>query len=148
MTTYCGEKVVYQSRSVKPNGQRRKWQWFFTADGKRHRYLNEALPRDKDGNAKAHVIDGLCHKCGHAYSHLMHGADQPCDECKIQSIAELGKHIEEEWGVNLGWGYLYHRHEPSSHNPEYIREQAHLSQKPGQSQQYYEGCSQLPHTKD
>ncbi|MEM9111321.1 MAG: hypothetical protein AAGC72_15005 [Planctomycetota bacterium] len=83
----------------------------FGHNSKMHLYLNAALP---DG---FHYSDGICPKCGHAYSHLL-GRDGHCDECEGDRIAMLAMDLEKQ-GVQLGWGW----HAKDAINIDYLREQ-------------------------
>ena len=110
------DKVVYEVSS--PKRKRRKWQVVVTADGKRHIYLNQALPRDRDGQLLAHPIDSLCQKCGFGYSHLVESAETICDECKLEAMAEIAAWWQDQLGINLGWRKAseYSHSEVAAHN--------------------------------
>ena len=80
----------------------------FGHDGKIHMYLNAAIP---DGH---HPSEGICPKCGHAYSHMIGSGRHQCEECDGDDIALAAMRLEAA-GINLGWGF-------SEHTRDYERE--------------------------
>lgn len=61
--------------------------------------LNEQLPTNGNGYV-AHPQDGQCRKCGYIYSHLMRGANQPCDECRIEREEQYASALRRWLGVD------------------------------------------------
>lgn len=112
------ERIVYESKAQPKRGEVVR----YTMHGIKHRQvsiggkyrtqiklgskwatvLNQELPA-KDGQYIAHPQDGVCGECNHIYTHLMRNAGQPCDECRLQNMAELGQRIQDEYAVDLGW---------------------------------------------
>lgn len=72
--------------------------------------LNHELPESGQGPGQyiAHPQDGVCCECGHIYSHLMTSAGQPCDECKLERMAELATKLQRDTGTDLGWHTIDH----------------------------------------
>ena len=81
--------------------------------GKRHRYLNQAVPRDHQTDLPVSPLpDAICRRCGHGYSDLMRRAAADldplrtaslCTECQGDDMAERGLWLQRELGINLGW---------------------------------------------
>lgn len=125
--------VVYESK-----GRKRGTVVRFAVNGIRHRQtwkggrwrteikilnkwrvlVNDQLPTDSDGQYVAHPQDGVCEICGHIYSHLMFGARQPCDECRLEQIMERARKLEQA-GIPMGCGH----HHKDNTDPAYTYEQ-------------------------
>ena len=80
----------------------------FGHDGKTHLYLNAGIPRGH------HPSEGICTKCGHAYSHMVNADQTTCGECRSEMLAAAAQQFESA-GISLGWGY-------AEHSVEYERE--------------------------
>lgn len=89
---------------AQPKPKPTRGQFIKTPDGKSHRYLNCALPKDRDGNLLCHPIDCLCERCGHGYSAQAKRLAQPCEECHGEDVAERAAWLERELGIDLGCG--------------------------------------------
>lgn len=84
-----------------------------TDDGKRHSYLNAAIPKRREASPAgggvetsdpiAPIESAICARCGFGYSHLMRNPAGACNECRIEYMAALAAEFEEA-GINLGWG--------------------------------------------
>jgi len=93
--------------------------------GKRHRYLNKALPRDHvTDQPVAPLADAVCRRCGHGYSELMVRAAADvdplsraslCVECQLEASSESAHLLQSELGIDLGW----HRPDPVSQRMRY-----------------------------
>lgn len=83
-----------------------------TEDGKRHSYLNSAVPRRRElvpsgGGIEttepiAPMEQAICPRCGFGYSHLMRNPAGACNECRIEHAALLAKEFEDA-GIPMGW---------------------------------------------
>lgn len=133
MTTST-HKVVYTSTATKNPGSVVR----YNVHGLRHRQvtvggkyrtevrvghewvmiLNHELPQSRrdPGQYIAHPQDGRCEDCGYIYSHLMTNADQPCDECRLQHMAEIGGRLQRMLGIDLGWHTIHHEEQRHNHN--------------------------------
>lgn len=90
-----------------------------TDDGKRHSYLNCAVPKGREaspfggGRETAEPLrplnEALCQRCGFGYSHLMLNPSKACNECKVEYMAALAAEFEEA-GIDLGWGKCQRQH--------------------------------------
>lgn len=107
-------------------------------DGKRHEYLNEALPRNHlshrdckkpckpgcPGDVIGPLESACCCRvkgaCGHAYSHLMAIPHCKCGECCLQDIAALALGLQKQ-GIPLGWGSRERRIPKGKLTPQELR---------------------------
>lgn len=64
--------------------------------GKLHLYLNAGVPEG------CHPADGICERCGHAYSQLARTGDKVCGECRDDALMAWMLEVERTHGVNLG----------------------------------------------
>lgn len=80
--------------------------------------LNHELPQSRvdPGQYIAHPQDGRCACCGYIYTHLMTNADQPCDECRLEHMAEMGSRLQRLLGIDLGWHTTDHEGQRHDHN--------------------------------
>jgi hypothetical protein len=72
---------------------------FCTPDGVWHEFLNEAVP------TTGPLLDSLCIRCGHGYSHLIAVDACLCNECRTQDIMDAAAQLEAQ-GIEMGAGTM------------------------------------------